>query len=1449
MGVQSRFSQCSKEDQINQISKYVFVTNFPDHVRAQDLWQNPFPKSYVPDKVINPGNSKGNFYNASYSSKSSGTFVSILKGDAQKHSPPDQSKPVLVLDESCIKERDFRKSLMGQVKEVSTIPNLYIVLLKEGFDYVNITYLGGLWVLFEFEALNTMEKFRNHVGIGSWFSTIKSACNSFISDERIVWVSIESLPINSCTSNTYSKVASKWGDLVVWEESEENSLSCKHLCLKTKMKEIINENSYNSDDEPDAPDEEHKFGDNEFEKLNDDSDVEKVSESSCMHGNDFVHEKASNIHCEKPPHSSDPFNIYDLLQKKNGKFPLSKDFDPIYPPGFTPVSENINKGEGSILEVMDDLVKVGHAMRWDGEVVILEDFNEVWSEQERFGSSFNSPGANAFNNFIATSGLIDLPLGDNKLSDHRPIIMCELNLDYGPTPFRIFQYWFNLEGFDSFVEDLWHSLNIRDSNALTSLKKKFQLLKNEIKSWVKQNKKKINEAKSFVNRKLTELDKIIDQGGGNEEVVNQRASLLKDLNDINSIEVSELSQKAKVRWSIKGNENSKYFHGILNSKRSQLAIRRILLDGDWIADPNKVKYKFYNHFSSLFSDHSSSRVKIDFQFPNRLKLEQVEELECSTSYDEIKKAVWDCGTNKSPGPDGFTFEFYQKYWNILDQDIVAAVSEFFASGKFPLGCNSTFITLIPKIHDAKVIKDFRPISLIGSIYKIVAKIMANRLCSVMPILISDVQTAFISNRQILDGPFILNELLAWCKLKKVNAMIFKVDFEKAFDSVRWDYLDDVLKSFGFGGKWRSWISGCLNSAKGSVLINGSPTLKFQFHKGLKQGDPLSPFLFILVMESLHLSFQRVMEAGLFKGISINNSLTISHLFYADDAVFVGKWDISNINTIVHVLKCFFLASSLKINIHKSKLTGIGVCKEDVTSAASIIGCTTFSSPFNYLGVKVGAAMSRINSWNEVIDKISSHLSKWKLKTLSIGGRLTLIKSVLAATPLYHMSLYKAPIEILNRMESIRMDFFNGVSSFYAINRDLLFKWVWRFITQDASLWYRLIKAIHGVRGVTDNHSSLKRASPWNPFHIVVKGKTKEMLLSAGNPQQDLKDKGVIDSRCSRHMTGNISYLTDYEEIDGGFVAFGGRKPALSFIRPFGCLVTILNTIDQPRTQDPPFSSSPLIHPDAVISNHLSGGKEKKNAKDTRNEGCNLRWKEGEKSLSREGCQLSTCTINLILQRELQAQQEQGEGLDMPTITQPSSSQPQKKHKPRKPKKKDAQIPQSNVPSDNLADKAVNNENVSKHSNDPLLSGEDRLKLKELMALCTNLQNRVLDLEHTKTTQALEIDSLKRRVKKLKKKQRSRTHGLRRLYKVDLSVRGVSFKDEDITLENVHDEDMFDTSVFNDEELFVGQDMAEKEVSTTDPVTTFDEVVTTANVEVSTASPTAATITTVELTLA
>ncbi|GJV33263.1 RNA-directed DNA polymerase, eukaryota, partial [Tanacetum coccineum] len=323
----------------------------------------------------------------------------------------------------------------------------------------------------------------------------------------------------------------------------------------------------------------------------------------------------------------------------------------------------------------------------------------------------------------------------------------------------------------------------------------------------------------------------------------------------------------------------------MNKKRSQLAIRGTLANGEWISEPHRVKNEFFTHFKKQFSPIQAPSICFDFTFPTRLSSDQVQDLERPVTYEEVKRAVWDCGTNKSPGPDGFSFEFYRKYWTTIDDDVFQAVRDFFVNGHFPRGCNSSFIALIPKIQDAKFVKDFRPISLIGSVYKIIAKILANRLCLVLPYLISDVQSAFVANRQILDGPFILNELLSWCKFKKLNGMIFKVDFEKAFDSVKWDYLDETLKAFGFGLKWRNWISSCLNNAMGSVLVNGSPTLEFQFHKGLKQAAAsligcsilTAPFNYL----GVKVLYKRLYALEMCKSISVAEKMghpSLSHSF-------------------------------------------------------------------------------------------------------------------------------------------------------------------------------------------------------------------------------------------------------------------------------------------------------------------------------------------------------------------------------------------------------------------------------------------------------------------------------------------------------------------------------------------------------------------------------------------
>nr|GEX84744.1 RNA-directed DNA polymerase, eukaryota [Tanacetum cinerariifolium] len=674
----------------------------------------------------------------------------------------------------------------------------------------------------------------------------------------------------------------------------------------------------------------------------------------------------------------------------------------------------------------------------------MGDFNEVHVEEERFGSKFDLIWARHFNDFIANSGLVDMKLDgysftwahksarkmsklarflvsggvfnsfphvsaiclDRKLSDHRPILLRELDIDYDAFPFRVFQSWFLKFGFDDMVEQAWSSMNINDSNHLIRFKKKLQSLKARIKEWNMQQKS------------VTEVEMRIQ--------------------DINSHDQKDYIQKAKVKWAVEGDENSNFFHEVINKKRSSMTIRGIFIDAEWVSNPAKVKAMFKSQFASRFRQNFGNRCRLAFEFPTQLTTDQVEDMERPISKDEIRNAVWDCGENKSSGPNGFTFEVFRRYWTFIGDDLCEAVEWF-----------------------------------------------------------------FLYDKQILDGLFIINEIISWCKQKKIQAMLFKVDFAKAYDSIRWDFLDDVLQAFGFGIKWRTWVKGSLSSAMAFILLNGSPTSEFNFECGLKQGDPLSPYLFILIMESLHLSFVRTTEVGNFQGLQISDEMKLSHLFYADDVVFICDCNMANINNIVHVLHVFVSCFRLKININKSNLMGIRVANSVVIEAAKVVGCSVMKTPFRYLRIMVGGYAAKKAAWEDTIRKMRLRLSKWNLQTLSIGGRLTLLKSVLGASPIYRMSIYKVPYGVLKEMESIRSRFFNGieddkkkitwfswnkvlsfkdsgglgVSSFFALNRALLFKWVWIFVSKDDSMWYKVISAIHGP-SLKSSSRSILNGSNW-----------------------------------------------------------------------------------------------------------------------------------------------------------------------------------------------------------------------------------------------------------------------------------------------------------------------------------------------------------------------------------
>nr|KAJ0214062.1 hypothetical protein LSAT_V11C400160070 [Lactuca sativa] len=401
-------------------------------------------------------------------------------------------------------------------------------------------------------------------------------------------------------------------------------------------------------------------------------------------------------------------------------------------------------------------------------------------------------------------------------------------------------------------------------------------------------------------------------------------------------------------------------------------------------------------------------------------------LEAEIGVEEIKLAVSSCGSDKAPGPDGFTFKFFKTYWDLVKDDIVEFVKYFETLGKFSNGCNSSFISLAAKVKDPLSLKDYRPINLIGALYKIIAKILANRMRKHIGGCINEVQSAFLEGRNILEGPLIVNELVSWTQKTGRKMLLFKADFNKAFDSVNWEYLDSIMMQMNFSEKWRRWIAGCLESSKASVLVNGSPTKDFDMSKGVRQGDPMSPFLFIIAMEGLHVMMSSAVERGLFDGMKIPNSnVNISHLFYADDALFIGHWSQRNIANLARILRCFHMVSGLKVNFNKSRVYSIGGEPSEVSEWASPLGCEPSALPFTYLGVPVGDNMNRKNAWNPIIDKFKSKLSTWKSKTLSFGGRVTLAKAVLGNLPTYYLSLFAAPIGVIKDLEKIQRQFIWG----------------------------------------------------------------------------------------------------------------------------------------------------------------------------------------------------------------------------------------------------------------------------------------------------------------------------------------------------------------------------------------------------------------------------------------
>lgn len=540
-------------------------------------------------------------------------------------------------------------------------------------------------------------------------------------------------------------------------------------------------------------------------------------------------------------------------------------------------------------------------------------------------------------------------------SDHSPIILHLSGVNVkGSSSFKFFNNWFGEPDFQHAVLESWG----RTSYGSTFCRENLRTLKMFCVHG--QNK----GTGLGANRQLS---------GGREEI---QTEMMNDTNNAVHVtmetyinkqylaapaeEDAMTKQKARIKWRIEGDSNSAFFHASLKDKQCRENLVSIVDNsGNIVNNKSEVEHAFIEHFSELLGNKEGFIPNIDNIDPYTLpKLTSADSQSlCNeVTNEEIERAMFSLNSSSSGGPDGFNAFFYQKCWNTLQPAVCNAVRHYFKTGNMPQSYNCTNIALIPKIKNATRVADYRPISCCNTIYKCISKIIASRLKVVLPSIISKNQAAFLEGRSILDNVLLSHELLHGYGNKNTSPRaMFKLDIMKAFDMLQWDSIIRVLSYMNFPATFITWIYSCISTPMFSILLNGSPVGFFKSKQGIRQGDPLSAYLFIIIMELLTQMLNAKMEQGLFKLHPQCAEPRISSLMFADDLVIFCTPDVGTVQTIFDTLDIFYTMTGLKVNQQKSDMMTAGLSSSQVNDLCSKTGLRCSNDTLTYLGLPLCTA--------------------------------------------------------------------------------------------------------------------------------------------------------------------------------------------------------------------------------------------------------------------------------------------------------------------------------------------------------------------------------------------------------------------------------------------------------------------------------------------------------------
>ena len=677
-------------------------------------------------------------------------------------------------------------------------------------------------------------------------------------------------------------------------------------------------------------------------------------------------------------------------------------------------------------------------------------------------------------------------------SDHAPLILDDGLCPNGCQRFQFDASWLLVEGFpDMLAQKILGFLTSphRSFGPMDDWHYVSYSLRKFLRGWAKNHFAESRRDKSRLSAQISALDSRADNGGLSATEWQVHYGLEKELLAIHRQEEVYWKQRGTINWTLKGDSPTAYFFAIANGRRRRCLINSLIIDGVRVSEPPVILRHVVRFFSNLLSAKPDLGFALapGFWAPlDRISHADNELLLIPPSEEEIFDTIRTANSNAASGPDGFSIPFFRQFWPQL-KGLISAVIQGYWLGSVDISrLNYAVLSLIPKVKGADMISQFRPIALINNFAKMPAKGMATRLSPIAHRTISPFQSAFIKGRFILDGVLCLHEIVHDLRVRGTKAVVLKLDFEKAYDSVSWKFLRQVLLAKGFEGPVMQRLMELVSGGHTAVAVNGQISQFFANGRGLRQGDPASPLLFNFVADALSRILSRAALAGHITPVSshlIPNG--ISHLQYADDTIILMELNDNSLTNLKFLLLCFEALSGLKINFSKSEVVVTGVSDEEAQRVAHLLNCSLGSYPLKYLGLPISPLKLLAKDFAPVVTKVGNRVLPWRGRYNTQAGKVALTNSCLSSLPMFLMGFYLLSSGVHNGFDKHRGAFYwnaadnkrkyrmvrwdiicrpkakggLGIINTRVMNNCLMIKWWWKIMTlEELPPWLSILKA-------------------------------------------------------------------------------------------------------------------------------------------------------------------------------------------------------------------------------------------------------------------------------------------------------------------------------------------------------------------------------------------------------